>query len=219
MSLLPPIDGEIAEARFRAGKALRDAGHTLVGHQATVELIDELTATLDAVTARLASGPPRSRQPESFSRSHDWGPPPDDGAELSGFDDRPVCGRSSPWSLDPEIRRIGDEIEATVTLRAAHEGAPRRSHGGIVAALFDDVFGFVLSVVQTPAFTGELTVRYEAGTPLHVPLTCRVRLAGREGRKIFMTGELTGPDGVCARGKATFITIDTSRIPDWGDGV
>jgi acyl-coenzyme A thioesterase PaaI-like protein len=130
-----------------------------------------------------------------------------------------VSGRSSPYSLDPDIRREGDEVIATVTLRAAHEGAPARSHGGIVAALFDDVFGFVLAIHQTPGFTGELGIRYEAGTPLHVPLTCRVRLAERQGRKLFMTGELTTDDGtVCVRATATFIAIDPARLA-WGEGV
>ena len=82
------------------------------------------------------------------------------------------------------------------------------------------MFGFVLSIDRTPAFTGELSIRYERGTPLHVPLTCRVRLVSREGRKMFMTGELTQPDGeVCVRSTATFIAIDPTTIPGWGDGV
>ena len=81
-----------------------------------------------------------------------------------------------------------------------------------------DIYGFVLALQRTPGFTGELTIRYEAATPLHVPLVCRVRLASTEGRKLFMTGELVAPDGtVCVRSKATFITVDRS-LP-WGEGV
>ncbi len=87
--------------------------------------------------------------------------------------------------------RDGDDAVAAVTLRAAHEGAPMRSHGGIVAALFDDVFGFVLGFHSLPAFTGELTIRYEAGVPIGVPLECRVRLTEQKGRKLLMAGELT----------------------------
>jgi acyl-CoA thioesterase FadM len=82
------------------------------------------------------------------------------------------------------------------------------------------VFGFLLSMERTPAFTGELKIRYVRGTPLHAPLTCRVRVDSRDGRKLFMTGELRDPDGeVCARGWATFITIDPTKTPGWGDGV
>ena len=101
-----------------------------------------------------------------------------------------------------------------ITLDSAHEGAPGRSHGGIISALFDDVFGFLLTLHQQPAFTGTLTIRYEQGVPLHVPLECRVRFDHRDGRKLHFSGELTGPgaDGgertVYTRSTAVFIAID-----------
>jgi acyl-coenzyme A thioesterase PaaI-like protein len=108
------------------------------------------------------------------------------------------------------VVRDGDEVVARCTLRSAHEGAPTRSHGGIVAAMFDDVYGFVLTIMRQPAFTGELSVRYVAGTPIGVPLECRVRLAEQVGRKLYMTGELTAAGSVVATSKATFIAIDPS---------
>lgn len=207
------------DLRARAGRAVRDIGHALIGHETDDATLIELAATLDALTARLAGGARRSREPDTFQHGDDW-EASDEQVELTGFPDRPVSGAASPLGLDLDIRREDHEIVATVTLRAAHEGAPARSHGGVVAALFDDVFGFVLSVERTPAFTGELTIRYVGPTPLHVPLECRVRLASREGRKLYMTGELTTEDGtVCVRSTATFIAIDTTKIPGWGDGV
>ena len=143
----------------------------------------------------------------------DWGPPPPDGEEMFSFDERPVSGRSSPYGLDLRVVRDGDEIVGHLTLQSGHEGAPGRSHGGIISALFDDVFGFVLTLHGQPAFTGELKIRYEQGVPLHVPLECRVRMTAREGRKIRMAGELTSGDGDGGRtthttSEATFITID-----------
>lgn len=217
-STRPATATDHLDRRARAGRAIRDVGHAVIGHQVDDALLDELSEQLEALTARLTAGPARSREPDTFQRNDDWGAP--DQIELTGFDDRPVSGRSSPLGLEPVIRRDGDEIVAEVTLHSAHEGAPGRSHGGVVAALFDDIYGFVLSLTRTPAFTGELTIRYEAGTPLHVPLTCRVRLADRDGRKLYMTGELITPEGqVCVRSRSTFIAIDTSRMPGWGDGV
>lgn len=206
-----PFPPPLADARARVGRAVRDLGHALVGHDATVDRLDALTADLDRWSAALATGAPRDRVIER--PTGDWGPPPADGEEMFSFDERPISGRSSPYGLDLRVVRDGDEVVGHVTLRPAHEGAPGRSHGGIVSALFDDVFGFVLTVEQQPAFTGELTIRYERGVPLHVPLECRVRRTDREGRKIHMTGELTGPDDdggrtVFTRARAIFVAID-----------
>ena len=209
----PPNQWPDLEQRVRAGRAIRDLGHALVGHQAPPELLERVAESLEPLVAELDRGPSRSRDAASFSQERFAGPGE---LPLTGYDDRPVSGRSSPWSLDPEMHRHGDEIEAIVVLRAAHEGAPERSHGGIIAALFDDVFGFVLGVIAQPAFTGELTIRYVAPTPLHRRLSCRVRLAERVGRKLLMTGELVdieGPDDeLLVTAKATFIAVDPSAF-------
>ena len=203
---------QIAQARAEAGRAIRDIGHALVGHHVPVELLGDVTRTLDDLTTQLDDGPSRSRS--EVRRDGQFDAPEPDGSVMTSYDERPVSGRSSPWGLDVEVRRDGDEAVATLTLRAAHEGAPGRSHGGIVAALFDDIFGFVLQVHAQSAFTGELWLRYEAGVPIGEPLTCRTRLDRREGRKLYMTGELTvsATGQVLARSAATFIAIDPSHF-------
>jgi hypothetical protein len=207
------------ELRARTGAAIRHLGHAIAGHQIDDDLVTEIAATLESYTAKVNAGGPRSRTTHNFQRGAEWTPPATGELFTTTHDDRPVSGRSSPYGLDPVIRRDGDEVVAAVTLHAAHEGAPQRSHGGIIAALFDDIYGFVLTIHQTPGFTGELSVRYEAPTPLHVPLECRVRLERLEGRKMHMTGELTTPDGtVCVRSKALFISIDPTKV-QWGEGV
>ena len=203
----------VAEARAEAGRAIRDVGHALVGHHASLELLDDVTRALDGLTRQLGEGAIRSRS--EVRRDGQFVEVPPDGSILTTYDERPVSGRASPWGLDIEVRRDGDEAVASLTLRAAHEGAPDRSHGGIVAALFDDVFGFVLHIQLQSAFTGELWMRYEAGVPIGEPLTCRVRLDRREGRKLYMTGELTlvATGQVLARSAATFIAVDQFDPP------
>lgn len=199
-------------ARARAGRAIRNLGHALVGHYASIDDIDEIAATLETYTARLDAARVRNRR--EHHHGDVWGQAPADGEIMTSYPERPVSGDASPWGLDTLVRRDGDEAVALVTLRAAHEGAPERSHGGIVAALFDDIYGFVLAIHLQPAFTGEIAVRYRAGTPIGVPLECRVRLAERQGRKLLMTGELrvieTGE--VLVTSTATFIAIDISQF-------
>lgn len=213
-----PYPRDVADARARAGAAFRRLGHSLAGHHADRTRLDELTADLDAWSARLADGDRRDRVAER--PTGDWGPAPADGAEMFSFDERPISGRSAPYGLDLRVFRDGDEAVGRLTLGPAHEGAPGRSHGGIVSALFDDVFGFILTIAQQPAFTGELTIRYEAGVPLGVPLECRVRLAERDGRKLHMTGELSradDPSTVYTRARAVFIAIEVTHFGSGAD--
>jgi acyl-coenzyme A thioesterase PaaI-like protein len=199
-----------AAARRAAGRAVRDIGHAIVGHVADVELLDEVTATLNALVARLEQGAPRQRSESEFA-DRTYTPTPTE-AHVESYDDRPFSGSASPWGVDLRVHRRGDVVEAELTLRAAHEGAPGRAHGGIVAGLFDDVFGFALGIIGKPAFTGELSIRYAAPTPLHRPLLCRGRVDREDGRKVWITGELidvTAPgEPVVARGTGLFITVD-----------
>lgn len=195
--------------RSDLGAALRRLTHAVVGHHATLEQLSATTLALDALSELHEAGGPRSRPGETFRVA--WDSPIGEGDRILTHLDRPISGEASPWGLDIDARRVGDDVVAEVTLRAAHEGAPERGHGGIVAALFDDVLGMLLQVHQERAYTGELTVRYEAGTPLHRPLRLVATMTGREGRKIHLQGELFDGGQRVATARAVFI-----RIVDYG---
>jgi acyl-coenzyme A thioesterase PaaI-like protein len=111
-----------------------------------------------------------------------------------------------------QILRDGDDAVLRARSGEAFEGAPGRAHGGMVAALFDEVMGFVLSITCTPAFTGRLTVTYRAPVPLGVPLEFRARLTRRDGRKLLMAGEARRGDTVLAEAEALFVAVDPVRF-------
>jgi len=198
-------------ARADAGRAVRDLGHALVGHDNPPDELEQVAAAVEAMAVRLSLGPPRSR-PGQDMQNRVAGDPPADGTVFESYPDRPISGVASPWGVDLVVSRDGDSVVGRCTLRAGHEGAPGRSHGGVTAAIFDDLFGFVLAVHRLVAFTGELGVRYVGPAPLHVPLEFRARMAGTERRKLFM--EATGSsDGVVfANARATFITVPTYDV-------
>jgi acyl-coenzyme A thioesterase PaaI-like protein len=114
--------------------------------------------------------------------------------------------------MELAVRPENDEVVADVVLRRAFEGAPGRAHGGLVAAAFDDVTGFIIGGLKEPAFTGELTVRYLAPVPVEAPLEIRARLDGRERRKLFISADMHAGDDLVATGKAIYITVDPSRF-------
>ncbi len=157
-SSLPP---DVAAARIRVGEAYRSLGHAIAGHHVSSDVLHALADRLAGEATTIRTGERRARSLER--PSGDWGPGPADGEEMFSFDERPISGRAAPYGLDVRIVRHGDDAVGYVTLGAAHEGAPGRSHGGIVSALFDDVYGFILTIIGQPAFTGTLDDPIRAG--------------------------------------------------------
>ena len=200
------------DPRARAAASLRRLGHALMAHDAGDDLLERVADAADRVATDLEHAPERTRDLLELKRRMFDAEVPD-GARVVHFDECFVSGPFNPMGIAIEVRRAGDEAVADVEIGPAFEGAPSRSHGGIVAAIFDDVLGYLLTLRQEPAFTGELTIRYLAATPIRERLEFRGRVVGSEGRKLFTEGEATTADGeVVARATATFVLIDMSRL-------
>lgn len=209
MSRTPPDPTE--DARMRAAHALRRFGHTLMEREADEELLARVTEAAERTTAQLEEAPRRSRDPVRIKQQFF---PSDvaDGERIVHFDHCFVSGRWNPLGIGMEVYREGDGVRALVNLGPAFEGAPGRSHGGIVAAIFDDVMGYLLTVHGIPAFTGELTVRYLAPTPIGSELTYRSWVVHRDGRRLLTEAEATSDGDRIATATATFIEVDPSRF-------
>ena len=192
---------------------MRDLIHAFAGHDADDLTLNEIESAATALTERLDAAPARDRL-ALMRAAIDSGTEPTFPAMTagSGFSDRAVGGGTNPTSVDIDVRFEGEEVVATVVLRRAFEGAPGRAHGGIVAAAFDDVTGFVIGLLHEPAFTGELTVRYVKPVPVDEPLEMRARLRGRERRKLFIEAEAHHGDELVATCKAIYITVDPTRF-------
>ena len=201
------------EARADAAAALRDLIHAFAAHDPDDAALHTIASTATSITAQLDEAPPRDRM-ALMRAAVAAGVEPSFPAMTSGsgFSDRAVGGATNPTSVDIDVRFEGEEVVAIVVLRSAFEGAPGRAHGGIVAAAFDDVTGFVIGILHEPAFTGELTVRYEKPVPVNKPLEMRARLRGRERRKLFIEAEAHDGDELVATCKAIYITVDPTRF-------
>ena len=111
------------------------------------------------------------------------------------------------------VQREGEEAVARLLLGPAFEGAPRRAHGGIVAAIFDDVMGYVMAISGTPAYTGRLRVSYHQPTPVGEELVFRARVTGRERRKVLVESEAYNAAGEkVASSDGVFVTIPPERL-------
>jgi acyl-coenzyme A thioesterase PaaI-like protein len=202
----------VSEARIDAATLLRRLGHALVGHHVDDDQLRALTAAITPFVELMEADPPRFRSESGRDGASHFEAPPDDGAVLEHFPDCIVSGRANPMGVGIEVHREGEQAVATVTLGPAFEGAPNRSHGGIVAAIFDDVMGYLLSIVQEPAFTGQLTVNYRAPTPMGQELTFRAWVTGRKGRKLFIGADARQHGDLVADATGLFVTIPMDRF-------
>jgi len=205
----------IDDARLAAAAALRDLNHAFVAHHADEAQLRELAGLAGRESAALRNGERRDRLALMQAAAAGATSVPDTtafppAAPGSGFSDRAVAGTTNPTSIEIDVDREGDDVVGRFVLGSAFEGAPGRAHGGIVAAAFDDVTGFVIGQLREPAFTGELTVRFVKPVPVREPLELRARLDGRERRKLFISAEARAGDEIVATCTAIYITVDPS---------
>ena len=193
-------------ARVRAATALRRLGHAIVGHDVPASVFDSISSQVDTWLPSVEAAPGRSRSVETM-KQHMFERPAE-GSPIGTFPDCVVSGDANPMGLDVQFFREGDEAVSRVVLGPAFEGAPNRAHGGVVAAVFDDLMGFVLTIHESPAYTAELTVRYRRPTPVGEEIEFRARLADRKGRRLHIEAEATDSEGTkIATAEGLFITI------------
>ena len=206
----------VSPARQEAAAALRRLGHAIGGHHVPDDFFHRVIETVERVLPEIESAPRRSR-PIGAMKRWVFGQAPEEGINIDHFPDCVVSGTANPMGVGIKVHREGDVAVSRLTLGAAFEGAPGRAHGGIVAALFDDVMGNVLMIHGTAAFTGRLTISYLAPTPVGVELEVRAWLRERQGRKLFIDAAAFYEGEKIAEADALFIEIPRERlaaIPD-----
>jgi uncharacterized protein (TIGR00369 family) len=97
------------------------------------------------------------------------------------------CSAANPSGLGLKFQRHGEEVEVTYTVPDHFHGAPAVVHGGIVAAMLDEVScAAVVFVEDQFVVTGELTVRYVKPVPVGEPLTITGRVVDRSHPKYLI---------------------------------
>jgi acyl-coenzyme A thioesterase PaaI-like protein len=105
-----------------------------------------------------------------------------------------------------------DGVAGSVTLGPAYEGGPGLVHGGILSLLFDHAMGQALFVAGHSAMTVSLEVRYRAPTPLGVPLAVYAKVAGRDGRKLFVAAQIAVDGKVTADARGVFVQLTQANV-------
>jgi acyl-coenzyme A thioesterase PaaI-like protein len=146
--------------------------------------------------------------------------PHPDGALLPPHHDQCLgCGPDNPHGHHLAVYRRGKEVHAEHVFNQRHVGAPGIAHGGAVATVLDDLFGFLLYLTGAPAVTRQLEVRYDAPVLLGTSYELAARVVSEQGRKLFVEAEMReagGPQVVAA--SALFLRVDVAHF-EVGRGV
>ena len=134
-------------------------------------------------------------------------------ADQGHFADRnPFLGLCNPSSPPLYLRDEGELTLGKVAFDYRFEGAPGYVHGGVLSAVFDQLFGSVMIRSEKPAMTGELSVRYLKPTPLKREIGLEGRVVGSEGRRVFCEGRMILDGETLATGECTMVRIDDERL-------
>ncbi len=118
----------------------------------------------------------------------------------------PVSGKRNPVATPMRIWREGDNVRGEVTFTPTYAGPPDSVHGGIIAAVFDEVLAMANVVSGNAGFTGTLTIRYHKTTPLNTPVELFGENLRQDGRKQVSRGEMRVNGELTASAEGLFIS-------------
>jgi acyl-coenzyme A thioesterase PaaI-like protein len=210
------IPGALATsgARRDVARQLRTLADTFLSHEADDETLAGIARALAGATESLAAGPARARSFDEIRREPEADEVPD-GEPLDHFDQCFVTGEASPVGLAARVRRAGDGLVLTTRFPRAFEGMPGYAHGGIVAAVFDDVIGLTMGRLhRVSAPTVHVEVDFRRPVPLDVDVRFRTRPPAGDGRKRTVTAEATVDGVVHAQASALLLVLSAdSPLP------
>ena len=112
-----------------------------------------------------------------------------------------VCGLENDYGLQLVFFDNGvDEVWCDYAIPPHYEGYPGVAHGGVVAAILDEICGRATMVADLNHFmmTAKMEVKYRCPVPLNVKMRAIGRVARRRGRLAMARGELWLAEGVLA---------------------
>lgn len=131
------------------------------------------------------------------------------------------CGPANPAGFQLRCHATERGVAGSFRLDTRHEGGPGVAHGGVVAAVLDDLLGFLLYRIGRPMVTARLEIDYRRPVLLGIEAEAEAEIVSVDGRKVWTRGELRGPDaGILAEARGLFVQVPPDHFarlsPDAG---
>ena len=143
--------------------------------------------------------------------------PAPEGVELSFPEDGGCfgCSPTNATGLQLRFRREGTRVLAAYRIPDRFHGAPGIAHGGIVAAILDELScAAAVFVADQFVVTGELVIRYERPVPVDVVLELEAEIASRaHARYAEIEARIRRGDALLARSTGKFFYQERRTQP------
>jgi acyl-coenzyme A thioesterase PaaI-like protein len=124
-----------------------------------------------------------------------------------------VHGLRNPTGLHLQYRLEGNRVATTWMPGDDHAGFPGFVHGGLIAAVLDDVMGRCSVLHRRWVVTGRLDTRYREGAPIGAPLLVQGWIARFTRRVMQAEASMTRADGVVvAQASGTYLPIPAELV-------
>ncbi len=161
------------------------------------DTVEALTASLDAVTA--------TRAMETYRFAFDLERPND----VLPFN--PGSGRCNPVAPEVAMRVEGRSLVAECTFTNCYESAPDTVHGGMLAAVFDQVVSYAPMIDGKTGPTLKLSVSFLKAAPIETPLRFEAATDSVDGRKYSVSGVCWNGEEKVAEAEALILCVHDIR--------
>lgn len=117
----------------------------------------------------------------------------------------PVSGKQNAIAPDIRMWRDGEDLRGEVIFTETYAGPPDSVHGGIIAAVFDEVLAMANVISGSAGFTGTLSIKYHNKAPLNTPIELWGKNVRRDGRKQICKGDMRVNGELIASAEGLFI--------------
>jgi acyl-coenzyme A thioesterase PaaI-like protein len=124
----------------------------------------------------------------------------------------PLIGPRNPLAPPAEFEIRSGRVHGRVRFGAAYVGPPASVHGGIIAALFDELLGCANLANEVGGMTGTLRVKYRSPTPIGEELRLEGWVDRVDGSKVFTRGTIHHGDTLTAEADGVFIQGSMQRF-------
>jgi uncharacterized protein (TIGR00369 family) len=120
------------------------------------------------------------------------------------------CGLANPIGLHLDNFIAGDdELSASFTPRPEYRGFAGVLHGGILAALLDEILAWTAMLLEgTFVVTAGLEIKYRNPAPTGVTYTARGEVIERRGRRLRIAGSVATTEKLVAEATGLFLATD-----------